>query len=341
MISRTLGPEFGGSIGTLFYFANVVSSALYLSACTEGVVNNFGPMGSISQTLPTGFWWNFIYATIFNTLNLFICIFGSKVFGRTTAAILMAVVICTVATFGSFFQNAQIIQVYEDPCYDAMNKTKIVNCTKIINGTFEGLLWSSHHNSSIMSLLNQNLYPKYVRDCSADDPSDVQLNFFIVFGVLFSGVTGIMSGANMSGELIAPSKSIPKGTLGACFFTLSILSLVSLMTAMTCETTILLHDCNFMSSLSVWPPIIAIGVLLATFSASLNNLIGASRVLEAVAKDVLFGPFLDFINKVCRYSYTLLHRRKILQRKVQFTINSHLKNIKNRCYFYSSLYPFY
>ena len=71
------------------------------------------------------------------------------------------------------------------------------------------------------------------------------------------------------------------------------------MTAMTCETTILLHDCSFMSSLSVWPPIIAIGVLLATFSASLNNLIGASRVLEAVAKDVLFGPFLDFINKVC------------------------------------------
>ena len=295
MISRTLGPEFGGSIGTLFYFANVVSSALYLSACTEGIVNNFGPMGSISHTLPNGFWWNFIYATLFNTLNLFICIFGSKVFGRTTAAILTAVVACTVVTFGSFFQDTQIIQVYEDPCYDTINKTQIENCTIITNGTFEGL---SHSNSqTILSLLYQNLYPKYARDCS--DPSVTELNFFIVFGVLFSGVTGIMSGANMSGELIAPSKSIPKGTLGACLFTLSILSLVSLMTVMTCEPTILLHDCNYMSSLSVWPPIIAIGVLLATFSASLNNLIGASRVLEAVAKDVLFGPFLDFINKVC------------------------------------------
>ena len=103
-----------------------------------------------------------------------------------------------------------LIQLYEEPCYDAINKTKIENCTKIINGTFEGLLSYHHSNSSqtIMSLLNQNLYPKYARDCS--DPS-VELNFFIVFGVLFSGVTGIMSGANMSGELIAPSKSIPKG----------------------------------------------------------------------------------------------------------------------------------
>ena len=54
MLSRTMGPEFGGSVGILFYLANIVCSALYIVACVEGITKNIGqggPFGSVSNLL--------------------------------------------------------------------------------------------------------------------------------------------------------------------------------------------------------------------------------------------------------------------------------------------------
>lgn len=45
------------------------------------------------------------------------------------------------------------------------------------------------------------------------------------------------------------------------------------------------------------PVLVAIGIFAATFSASLSNLIGASRVLEALSRDKLFGILLKPVEK--------------------------------------------
>lgn len=54
MISRTLGPEFGGSIGLMFYLANVCACGVYVLGLVEAILDVFGAGGpqASSRTPP-------------------------------------------------------------------------------------------------------------------------------------------------------------------------------------------------------------------------------------------------------------------------------------------------
>lgn len=52
---------------------------------------------------------------------------------------------------------------------------------------------------------------------------------------------------------------------------------------------LLQEDYGFFRAISLWPPLVLIGIYATSLSASMSSLIGASRILHALAQDDLFG----------------------------------------------------
>jgi solute carrier family 12 sodium/potassium/chloride transporter 2 len=109
-------------------------------------------------------------------------------------------------------------------------------------------------------------------------------DFWIVFAVFFPAATGIMAGANMSGELKDPRKSIPIGTLMAIGISFIVYMVLAYWIARSASTDELLNNYNIMIDKSLFPPLVIAGVLGATFSSALASMVGSSRILYAMGE---------------------------------------------------------
>uniref|UniRef100_A0A8D2LFV0 Solute carrier family 12 member 9 n=1 Tax=Varanus komodoensis TaxID=61221 RepID=A0A8D2LFV0_VARKO len=270
MISRTLGPEFGGSIGLMFFLANVCACGVYVLGLVEAILDVFGADGSSppgAKALPQGYLYSFLYGSLVLLLCLLVCLVGAQIYSRAAFFIFLVVNVVLVTVFASFFAvSPREITVSRDGNHS-------------FNASFTGFN---------VSTLKDNLYAMYSRDYTTNN----MMSFATVFAVMFNGCTGIMAGSNMSGELKNASSSIPKGTLVAVGYTFVIYFFLFFMTSFTCERALLQGDYGFFRAINIWPPFVLIGIYAASLSASMSNLIGASRILHALAKDDLFGVVL-------------------------------------------------
>ena len=124
-------------------------------------------------------------------------------------------------------------------------------------------------------------------------------SFWIVFAVFFPAVTGVMAGANMSGDLTNPRKSIPVGTLSSVVITTVIYVSLIFVAAVLADPTELAANYNIFIDKALFGPIVLAGLLGATLSSALGSFVGAPRILLALGeKNIL--PKSNFLSNLSK-----------------------------------------
>ncbi|KAK8136886.1 hypothetical protein PG984_004826 [Apiospora sp. TS-2023a] len=248
LISRSLGPEFGGSIGVLFYLSQVLNTAMNVVGLIDCLKLNLGSL------VPDGYWQGYLMQTCALIVCTALCFAGSAAFSRASNGLLVILAIAIL--------SIPISAIAKSPFKDDQ-----------LNVEFTGL-----SSQTLMA----NLHP-----ISPTLHHSSLHRFRELFGILFPATSGIFAGASMSGDLRNPSKAIPKGTLWAMVSTLIIYLLVIISMAATVTRDSLLLQTNVIAITSLWSPLILAGECAVTFFSALMGLVGSAKLLQALARDKL------------------------------------------------------
>nr|CAD7394205.1 unnamed protein product [Timema cristinae] len=292
MISRSLGPEFGGAIGLMFTLANSIAVSMYIVGFCESLQDLLRTFGI---TLIDGSTNDIRVVGIGTLVGILVLAMVGMDWVTRTQMVLLIVLIASQVDF--------VVGSIMGPKSDLEKAKGFVGYNM---KTFSSNIWSDYREFE-----------------------GVEHSFFSVFSVFFPAVTGIVAGANLSGDLKDPSSAIPIGTLLAILVTfLSYVGYAFMMggcvlrdasgnvteylravaenpeepwaiiancTDRSCRFG-LENDNQAMELVSSWGPLIYGGCFAATLSSAIASLVGAPRVLQALAKDKLY-PFIGFFSK--------------------------------------------
>lgn len=127
-------------------------------------------------------------------------------------------------------------------------------------------------------------------------------DFLYMLALFFPSVTGMMAGANISGDLKKPSRNIPVGTLSAVFISTATYIVIVWMLGATCLRSSenqqggLYHDYLIMSNVSLFRPLVDMGIFASTFSSGTSCFVAAPRIFKAVCDDGLL-PIMEWAGK--------------------------------------------
>ncbi len=232
LISRSLGVEFGGTIGLVFFGAQAISVAMYVIGFSEAFVSAVPAMG-----------FSLVAVGTVTNVAVFVCVYIGAGWAIKVQYVILGVLLASLVSF-----------------------------------------YAGAAGQASTQLLQENLSTGY----------ESGQGWVTMFALFFPAVTGLMAGANMSGDLKDPSRSIPRGTLMAIAFTAVIYLTLPLLLGSVRTRGSLLSDNLVMADVALVPWLITAGVFAATLSSAMGSMMGSPRILQAFARDrvlPVLGPF--------------------------------------------------
>jgi potassium/chloride transporter 9 len=268
LISRSLGPEFGGAIGLVSYLGFVFNTGMNAVGLVDCLNYNFGSeSGNWANTLPEGGWWQYLWSTVVVVLCVTICLAGSAIFARASNGLLLVLL---VATFS-------------------------IPLSALIKQPFEASKQFTQFTGLSLQTLRENLLPHFTRGAAGSQVKGKE-NYQDLFGILFPATGGILAGASMSGDLKNPSVSIPRGTLGGLGLTFVSYALVIVAMGASITRESFYENVNVVQDTNISGILILAGEISTTLFSVLMGIIGPAKQLQAIARDNVI-PGLSFFGQ--------------------------------------------
>ena len=111
------------------------------------------------------------------------------------------------------------------------------------------------------------------------------VGFWIAFAIVFPAFTGNTMGIGLSGELANPQVEIPWGTKLATLMSFVVYGAIAVFLAFAGTPEQLDGDQMLMARVSIWPPAIYVGLIVASLSSLIGSMVVAPRTLQAMSED--------------------------------------------------------